>query len=270
MVRRQERSEHHRRSEISAGCFNVPSRPKVSEFVSAPCGYRKATQSARHPAHKRRTHQQHCSWPNRTLARRTADSALRLVFSLFTPFLYEGNEGIETWRLLSPAGVVQERTREGRTPVIEKGDEMSGGDGLVRVTLQRHEKPEAVHRRLHLQFWMCSGERTGGHELDRMRPLAEFPRQLHAAAKARHDARLARQVVRVLEWLAASEKRWRRHQYVALGRPERNRHHVLRERLFIADSGIEALADDIDQRGIRNDLQVDLRVALEKRRNHRR
>ena len=45
---------------------------------------------------------------------------------------------------------------------------------------------------------------------------------------------------------------------------------MLREMLAIAHAGIEASADDVNQRARGNDFQIDLRIGFQERRNHRR
>jgi hypothetical protein len=62
----------------------------------------------------------------------------------------------------------------------------------------------------------------------------------------------------------------RRHPCIALRRTQRDRDHVLREMLAIAHAGIEASADDVNQRARGNDFQIDLRIGFQERRNHRR
>ena len=58
--------------------------------------------------------------------------------------------------------------------------------------------------------------------------------------------------------------------HIALRAAERDRDHVLREMLAIAHAGIEARADDVDERAFGDDLEIDLRIGLEERRDHRR
>ena len=62
----------------------------------------------------------------------------------------------------------------------------------------------------------------------------------------------------------------RRHDRIALRRAERDRDHVLRQMLAIAHAGIKASGHDVDERALGNDLQIDLGVGCEKRRDHRR
>ena len=62
----------------------------------------------------------------------------------------------------------------------------------------------------------------------------------------------------------------RGHHRVALRRAERDRDHVLRQMLAIAHAGVEASGDDVDERALGDDLQIDLRMGGEKRRHHRR
>ena len=72
-------------------------------------------------------------------------------------------------------------------------------------------------------------------------------------------------------WTAMLRNILRRcHHRIALRRPERDRDHVLFEMLAIAHAGVEAVGDDIDERAVADDLQFDLRICLQERRDHRR
>jgi len=62
----------------------------------------------------------------------------------------------------------------------------------------------------------------------------------------------------------------RGHHCVALRRAERDRDHILRQVLAVTNAGVEPLRDDIDERSLGDNLQLDLRIGFDERRDHRR
>ena len=62
----------------------------------------------------------------------------------------------------------------------------------------------------------------------------------------------------------------RGHHRVALRRAERDRDHILRQMLAVTNAGVEPLRDDVDERALPDNLEVDLRISFNERRDHRR
>jgi hypothetical protein len=60
------------------------------------------------------------------------------------------------------------------------------------------------------------------------------------------------------------------HHRITLRPPERDCDHILREVFAIAHARIEPSVDDVDERAFGYDFQIDLRIGLKKRPDHRR
>ena len=114
----------------------------------------------------------------------------------------------------------------------------------------------------------CTNKRSGGVDPHHFAVALELPGRRRAwEARAGRRGRADREGAPAAACIEITGRRGRGEALDA--RTDRDRDHVLLEPLFVADPGIAARGQHIDETALDDDLQPDVRIGLQERRDDR-
>ena len=177
------------------------------------------------------------------------------------PFRDKGHERGERRRRLAAARVVQKRARKRRAPVVEHADQRARFDAIRERNPRRSARSRRRHGRRAAPGRDRSRSALPAAKPSRHGPPSRTPnpasRRCRSGCGCRRDRADPSGCLRpaMLRNIFA-----RGHHRVALRRAERDRDHVLRQMLAVAHPGVKAFGDDIDERTVADDLQIDFGI----------
>src|SRR5258706_6473182 len=172
---------------------------------------------------------------------------------------------------MAPARIVKEGPGEALPPVFEHWHERAACEGGRKITLETLDHAQPGNGGGYFQLDGGGDERSGLADPYDLTVAFELPGEGDAARKAMADAGVAEQVLRVFGPAMRCQIAGRGRRRVALdSRADRHRDHILLQPLVIADAGVEARGQHVDEAVFGGDLDGDSGIRLQEALHDRR
>src|SRR5260370_4641575 len=156
---------------------------------------------------------------------------------------------------MTPAGIVKEGPGEALPPVFEHWHERAACEGGRKRILETLDHAPPGNGGGYFQVDGGGDERSGRVDPHDLTVAFELPGDGDAARKAMADASMAQQILWVIGPAMGRQIAGRGRGRVALdSRADRHRDHVLLQPLLVADAGVEACGQHIDEAVLGADL----------------
>src|SRR5712671_7574569 len=165
---------------------------------------------------------------------------------------------------MASASIVKEGPGEALPPVFEHGHQRAACESGRKITFETLDYAKPGNGGRYFQVDGGGDERSGRADPHDLAVAFEFPRNGDAARKAMADAGVAEQILRVIGPAMRRQIGGRGRRRVALdSRTDRHRDHVLLQPLVVADAGVEACGQHIDEAVLGGDLHRDSWIRLQ-------